>query len=469
MCIIKQCCAPVGDQQCTKQTLNNNCDHCEIHHDEALKLYLKYKEICAVANSKKIYVKIKDRDQHIKHLMHCLRWLENAYDAREEHQLYAYVPEKLDGGHKEQFNIIQDKIDYCRDKVTQLYKELQDMEHSKQEEEMEESETELPCEELVETSQIAEKTSVKSSILDKLEGFKSKQMKDKMEFDKILKRNTRQNKKIKQEKTKAATLCKNLIIGLLEKYPIWDEISESQKCDEMFLALSVFSTLVELHNLHYYADDYEPLSCPNCNCGNFKEYEYKLGCPCFLRKDNNTVSVLAYNDLPDLKLISNDILYYSDLIDPIIEDLLQCYKKHGTRLIKKMMMLLWDPDEERLVLSYDGVTWKSKPSEMMKRARTRKSIQMLQNNDTMTKDDDELTFGDILKQLCNYIDRNDKLPSSNSKQSHTLMLYDWLREQQNNWTNEYGTMLVPENKMFFEKFISKYHRYFLTQKTICEK
>ncbi len=465
MCVISQCCAPVGDKRCSKQTLNENCDHCELHQPEHLRLYLKYKEICAVANSKKIHVKIKDRNQHIKHLMHCLRWLENAYDAREEHKLYAYVAETQDYGHKEQFKIIQDKIDYCRERVSQLYKELEEI---SQTEEIKESKTELPqLEDQLENETCVEMgtASTKSSILDKIQAFKTKQTKDEIEFDKILKRNTRENEKISQEKTKAATLCQNLIRELLGKHTIWNEISQSRKCDQMFLELSIFSTLVELHNLRYYNDDYEPLSCPNCNCGNFKEYEYKLGCPCFLRKDYDSVSILAYNHLNYIKGISRDILYFSELIDPIIEDLIKCYKKHNVNLIKKMMMLLWDPNQERLVLSYDGVTWKSKPSEMMKRARTRKQIPI--NYDT--NEDEDISFGNILRQLCDYIDQNDKLPSLKSKQPHIRMLHDWLKEQQNNWTNDYGTMLISENKMFFEKFISKYGSYFVTQKTICEK
>jgi hypothetical protein len=457
MCIIKQCCAPIGDKRCSNPTLNANCDHCEIHQEEHLRLYLKYKEICAVANSKKIYVKIKDRHQHIKHLMHCLRWLENAYDAREEHQLRAYVAETVDYGHKEQFNIIQDKIDFCREKVAQLYKELEEIEtYKEEEEEIEESESELPLEEISEITIVEKSEDTKSSILDKIEIFKNKQTKDKLEFDKILKKNTKENEKIKREKTKAATLCKNLINELLDSHRLWTEYSNKSE-HQMFLELAVFTTLIELHNLRYYSDDYEPEECPNCDCGNFKESEYKLGCPCFLKKGNDTISVLAYNDLEHIKVISQEIIYYSELIDPIVEDLIGCYKKHGTRLIKKMMMFLWDPDQERLVLSYDGVTWKSKPSEQFKLMRKKKT---LRSHDVISdRDDDEMTFKDFLRDLCNFIDRNDKLPSSNSKQIHTRMLYDWLREQQQNYRNEYGTMLIPENRACFEKFLTRYDYY----------
>ena len=116
-CEINQCCAVVqNNKRCSNLSINPHMNHCSIHHDNAVKLYTQYKQICEVAYNLDINKSINNMNDQIKHLMNCYVWLNKAFYARLKHRKYAFVPECYDKGHNIQFEMINEKLDVCEKK-----------------------------------------------------------------------------------------------------------------------------------------------------------------------------------------------------------------------------------------------------------------------------------------------------------------------------------------------------------------
>lgn len=121
-CQIIQCCAVVNtNQRCNNNVLGTS-KHCFEHHDMAVKLYLNYKKICNRIEKLHIDRQFSDNIDNIKFLLEYYDLLNKAYSARMEHRQYAFVPECYDEGHNIQFQLINNKIQICEDRICQLLK-----------------------------------------------------------------------------------------------------------------------------------------------------------------------------------------------------------------------------------------------------------------------------------------------------------------------------------------------------------
>ena len=67
-----------------------------------------------------------------------------------------------------------------------------------------------------------------------------------------------------------------------------------------------------------------------------------------------------------------------------------------------------------------------------------------------------------LKEVKNYIDKNDKRPSSTSKEQNIKKLGCWISSQQNNYKNKSQIMENKEIRNKWKKFVEKYEKYFMT-------
>jgi hypothetical protein len=439
MCIEKVCCAPENGERCSNFTLNANCDHCKKHHEKALELYLKYKEICIVANNKNINVVIKDKNKHIRYLYNCHLWLERAYDARLEHRFFAYVPECYDYGHDKQFIILQQKLNICRTKCAALFELLQVKDEMVVEKEEQEPEVE---EEFLNVDLMVEKISQ----------FKEKQKKDDIEFDKTLQANIRQNNKLAQDKLKVVTLCNDLI---KKKLQVQDRTYFNQ--------IAIFRIIVEMKSIGYFDMEYKPEACRSCSCGEYMPMQFKLGCSCYLKKDGDSISFLSRTNIETyyFKSICQVILKKSNKvkINSLIRDYMACYNIHGTNMIKKLMTLLWDSAEKRLVLSCENIKLNEKLSESMARLRQRKAVYPVWNRKRKIVPINE-RWADTLDEVTTFIDRNGKLPPLTSKRPEIRNLCEWLDTQLDHYTDKTGLMQEERICSAFEKFIYKYYDYF---------
>ena len=349
MCIDnkKMCCAPVANgERCTKQTVSTKVDHCSEHIEEAVYLYNLYKSICKIANSKNMDLIIKDPTKCLLHLQQCHSALVDSYEARLKHHLFAYVPQCSDKGHMDQLQIIKDKIEICRQKITTQLTLIKEKPHKKkglpfqdnyfssiqdQEEIIIEDNT-LQC--------------VVQNISKEVAVFKKKQSEDDLAFDKILKDNIRKNKKIAKERRKAAALCANLISN-----EIGFDVDNT-----FFNQIALINLIVETYNLGYYNEDYCPVKCI---CSAYEPFQTKNGCPCLLKKDRDAISYLYDCSIttPHLKLIYNIILGNLDKIRPMISEYMNCYKIHGIKLLNKIITFTWYDEKQRLILTVENGTF----------------------------------------------------------------------------------------------------------------
>src|SRR5258706_1716205 len=103
-----QCCAALNQSRCTNTVIEGE-KHCTLHHHKAMKLYKRYKKLSEA-------VKLVDINEHLtdlKFIMRHYKLLNDTYNARMAHRLYAFVPECYDNGHDFQFVKLQKNIAKC--------------------------------------------------------------------------------------------------------------------------------------------------------------------------------------------------------------------------------------------------------------------------------------------------------------------------------------------------------------------
>lgn len=74
----------------------------------------------------------------------------------------------------------------------------------------------------------------------------------------------------------------------------------------------------------------------------------------------------------------------------------------------------------------------------------------------------QITWNDKLKLLEDYIKENNERPSNKSKDNKTKFLGQWYHDQKYNYDNNIKTMLDPNNKIKWEKFMNIHKKYFLS-------
>jgi hypothetical protein len=359
MCQIKQCYAVSNNnERCTNQTENFQYNHCSIHYRTASKLYRKYKEICEIAYNLDVNKIMSNVNEQIKYLNECHEWFVKAYNARMEHREYAIAPECYDYGHNLQFKIIQDKIDYCHDKIVELCK-LQEQENKAQE-----------------INNFTNKT------MDKVENFKKKQKRDDENLEKLMTYYIEKNKVVHQEKKRINNLIAKCITDFLKEYP---------EHNKFFEQASLFILLVRLESIEYFKD-YKPIFCTDCNCGGYIGHSVKMGCRCLLNEEGIITEFVNHTSgtMEQLKCFYHNLLREKEKIKPIVSDFIKYMKIYGTSILDVKMEVMWYELHNRIVLQQFNERRADKESKFLARFRMKKKYQEEQYElDSLLDSDDE--------------------------------------------------------------------------------
>jgi hypothetical protein len=108
-----------NDTQCTNTTIAG-AKHCKLHHEKTISLYIKYKKLCKIADTLNIEQKFNNTEKQINHVMRCYILFNKAFNAREKHRKYSFVPEYHDSGHNYQFTKLKNQILRCEDILSKL-------------------------------------------------------------------------------------------------------------------------------------------------------------------------------------------------------------------------------------------------------------------------------------------------------------------------------------------------------------
>src|SRR5579862_3261055 len=101
--IKSQCCAnTLSNTRCINSAIPG-CDHCQLHHEKAKSLYMKYKGLSDLIDKMVLDKEFDNIQEKIDYIMNCYILLNKTFNARSKHHKYAYVPECIDEGHKFQF------------------------------------------------------------------------------------------------------------------------------------------------------------------------------------------------------------------------------------------------------------------------------------------------------------------------------------------------------------------------------
>lgn len=195
-----QCTAPLD---CSNRYIRceNICigdsDHCIQHKDHSNSLYIKYKDYCEQVEC----IDIAILPNNIYILMRNYALLEKAYDARLEHQKYAYVPELVDKGHLYQFHILKNKITLCEHKLYQIFNNKIN--------------NSIRADYRLEKQQdTSNDTNNEENVINIIKVFKKKIINDDKEIDNILIRTINENNELYNNLTK---LCIKHINGILNR------------------------------------------------------------------------------------------------------------------------------------------------------------------------------------------------------------------------------------------------------------
>lgn len=461
MCRFKQCCAPILTGRCPNETVCARSDHCALHRDHAVKLYINYKRICKIAYDLDIDLEIPDTRKYIRYLTGCHEWFAKAYGARLEHRNYAYVPECYDDGHNLQFKIIQDKIDQCRNKLRRIQQMDGDLgnnegtnpEHNYEGNSQDNSEDNHNNEGTDDI--IHQPTEDISKAIYHVNKFKRKQLKDHQEFEKMVQENIKENQKIFRERQNLIDICTKIISA---------EIKRNQDYNMFFLEASALNTITTLININYF-DNYRPKRCDKCSCGEYIPELFRLGCPCLAKEDNNIKEYLIGSSLTrvELKLICETLLRHIKMIRPIISDLVLHYQVYDTQLLNITISLVWDDNLDRLVLGIDSIPNLEKRSKSMASSRLRHNklrgyiCETVDGAHDLSSKDIWFNMLDCVQQ---YIDLNNKLPSGKSKNSKVQAMNDWIMVQKKNYGSTEGCMKYSEVVNSWGRFTNKYDKYF---------
>ncbi len=127
---MQECVAPnCFGLQCCNPIVNGHRFHCVQHHTKALKLYEEYKKICIIADTFDIkkYKLQPTLHEQLKYLQRCYYMTTRAYEGRQKHRNYAFIPKYYDHGHNIQFHKLMRKIDKCEKYLEQIYQEIKEI------------------------------------------------------------------------------------------------------------------------------------------------------------------------------------------------------------------------------------------------------------------------------------------------------------------------------------------------------
>lgn len=338
MCDIVSKCTAVSDlgSRCVNPAMLNS-NHCDQHHLIAKKLYLKYKKICDIAYRYDI-----QNSSNILGLMKCYSNLNKAFDARMAHRKYAFVPECHDIGHDYQFELIQNKIKLCEEKLAILYQEQS---------------VKINPLDASSDSNSNSNSSPKSDPINqtnpnvpkKIKQFRKKRDKSEIEINDYMDACIAENKMLGEKKINFLVT----IFDIIQSYT-------SYKIDISVFLVATYKIVAELASIKYFDKNFRPQKCSCKECTRNITYIIKLfcGCGCVIHDDDLLIRYLLDIDDTNINKFHDSLITNKDKIQPIINDLAYEYETTNTHILLEKYELSFDDKADRLVLKPINLTRK---------------------------------------------------------------------------------------------------------------
>ena len=295
--------------------------HCESHFAKANELYKKYKKTCNTAyklHPEKINTnEVSSIQDSIQYLFKCHVWYVNAYKDRMEHRNYAFTPDTSNYGHNKQFEIIQNKLDICNDKLQELFIKSKDKPKKNSREKKKEIKEEVKIEE------IGENEKIKLEI----EEFKKKRIDDEKETQKMMELYIKENRKFLDKKYTVRDNCVKAMKKFMKLVTGTDKL-------HFHYYVGLFRILMVLIPLDFFKPDFEPPRS-KCQCCRYLSIDDKLDCKCIQNYNNLNIYLNKHikhdSYVERLKEIINILTNNCKKLISIYEDFEKIYKYKGVQ------------------------------------------------------------------------------------------------------------------------------------------
>jgi hypothetical protein len=344
-----QCCAYSGNGRCINNAVGSS-NHCQVHRPKATKLYFKYKSLCEIVREldlNKYYENIHDQYDYI---MDCYCKLNKAYEARQKHRQYAFVPECYDDGHEYQFTKLNQQMEECEKILESLDLSNNDNNDSNNDSSNDSSES---CEEEI---------VVKNNSKKIVHNYKQYRIKKEAEIEALINHYINENKLILRERDKLILLISDYVEKLYETADTEDEMSLFVK------NISTYNLTHGLYESGYFNKQFKPDRCNDMLCGCYLDYDAVLGCAC-VRLNNSIYKY--YHMLKEATIIKyyEVILLNKNKLIPLLKDVMELYHKFGEGVIFLKVHLVWSPDLKRLKVEENLYEEPPKMSKVMSQTR----------------------------------------------------------------------------------------------------
>ncbi len=363
LCETRQCCALVDNhKRCPNPTQTPTQQHCKEHLGKAVSMYKHYKSVCDIAYKMDVMkeAQIGDLDEKIKYLNLCYRWYKRAYEARLKHHTYAFTPDCQDAGHNLQFTIIQDKIDVCEDRLSEIYQNYAQLRLDAMEQQQTHGKYKIYRKEISSDSDDFESTTETNqceidTMIQRVKQFRAKRINDEILTNQMMAVYIDETQKADMSKFKLAHLLGN---ALRQMIVCDDSMAE---IDQFYIYYASILLIYKLNVVRYFSGYItEHCNSPTCNCNKILGHSIKLACNCVYKYTADVDSIppiesylktIAYENITQ---IYTDMLKYMPKIKPLIADLILFYKIYGAPLMTMELEIIWDNDLNRLKLTDEG-------------------------------------------------------------------------------------------------------------------
>ena len=378
----QQCCALVNNKRCALIVIGDS-KHCHLHHDTAVKLYLKYKKICnrvEKISNRKLCGNI---NECITQLMCYYDILNKAYDARMAHRMYAVAPDCYDDGHNEQFEKIQGKISECEESLQKLFDiaiQSESVSKSKSKPDIDDTVPDQSSKSNAKTDIVTNtktdivtnaKTDIVTNAETKVREYRDKRKRD---FDKEQQNVDDYLRDLQVYRDVKENYDKDVINNLSKIYPIIGDAEYG--CTFLIL---YYHLIDSLDTIKFFDDNFRFKKCNIANCTECVSHDFLFKCKCF-DAYKTVESFFASRSMYQIQQFAKTIVEPRNIDKNylIYNDLLKLYAIMGPRLFTIKIVLSWSMQLGRFELSndayYDYGIPSRKPSQKFALERRKKSV-----------------------------------------------------------------------------------------------
>lgn len=340
-----QCAAPLNNKRCINTPVGDS-NHCSLHRPKATSLYLKYKALCEEAEKYDLNKEFSNNTDKVNYIMLYYIKLNNAYNARQKHRIYAFTPECYDNGHLHQFVKLNNQMVECEKILNQFQPNIQIEEDN-----------------IKEPKNISGISIVKQKENNhKIKSFKQNRIKQEADINQLIDHYIHENSVLLKKRSK--------LMGFITNYidTLYEEVDPEEEINYFVKHIITYNLVHGLHRSGYFEPIFKPDRCADITCGCYVPYDLVLACSCVL----NNHSVNTYFNMISEKSLNKYyelILTQKSKIIPLLEDLMVLHDEHDDRVMFLKVHLVWHHDLKRLVLEPNTYKDIPKMSKIMAQSR----------------------------------------------------------------------------------------------------